>query len=274
MTQVELTAVLKLLTAAGEEILKIYESGDIGEEIKSDQSPVTKADHASSRLINRELNKLFPTIPVVDEESPIPSFSERRTWKQFFLLDPLDGTREFIRRNGEFCINLALVNRNEPVQGWIYQPVSGTGWYVEKGNGIKEFDTSLKLKDMTTGTEAVDKLRIVTTRSFFNTREEKLIQIVRDAYDAEIIGLGSSLKHIRLAGSEAGLYLKASYSAEWDTAPGQLMIEETGGAVLKFGDFRKLEYNKPDIENPHFIMVSQRFNRPDFIEFLRKTVSE
>jgi 3'(2'), 5'-bisphosphate nucleotidase len=270
----EIRAVLQLLVAAGDEILRIYSSDDIGEEAKADLSPVTKADKASSRLINDGLKRIFSGIPVVDEENPMPPYEDRQNWEKFFVLDPLDGTREFIKRNGEFCINLALIVNNLPEEGWIYHPVSGKGWYCRKGEGVKVFNDSFNLEPAPYKSTPEEQTRIVTSRSFFNSREVNLIEKARLKFNASLDYLGASLKHIALSEGEADLYIKASYSAEWDTAPGQLILEESGGAVLRFSDFCPLDYNKPDPGNPDFIMIGRKLNNSRIISLLKEIISE
>jgi len=272
MNNKNLDAVMKLLVTAGDEILKIYQSGDFEEESKADQSPVTRADKASSRIINAGLNDIFHTLPVVDEENKIPPYHVRQQWGRYFLLDPLDGTREFLKRNGEFCINLALMENNRPVYGWIYHPCSYKGWYCCPGKGIKEFDNSLNIKDLIPMMPVSGKLVALASRSFFNGREAQLIETLRTDFEVELRFLGSSLKHISLAAGEANLYLKASCSSEWDIAPGQLMVEESGGAVLRFTDLKKPEYNKPEPENPDFLMVDRKYNNAKFLDYLRKNI--
>ena len=131
MEEQQLKSIIRILVEAGKAILDVYESNNFDAEFKLDNSPVTRADRASSKIINEELKGIFPTIPILDEENEIPDYSIRKNWQHYFLVDPLDGTKEFIKQNGEFCINLALMKQNQPIVGWIYQPLAEKGWYCK-----------------------------------------------------------------------------------------------------------------------------------------------
>lgn len=262
----------RLLSEAGEAIIAIYNSGDFKAELKSDNSPVTIADKTSSKIINAGLQELYSNIPVLDEESPIPDFSIRKDWNQYFLLDPLDGTKEFIKRNGEFCINLALMENSKPVEGWIYQPLAKRGWYCKKGEGIFEFDSTQNFVRLEKYEEKENKIRIVASRSFFKPLEAEIIKEIEKHYSVEIIHQGSSLKQIAIVLNKVDLYIKSGPCSEWDTAPGQLMVEEFGGAVLKQSNFETMQYNKQNLINPHFCMFNSRLNKAPFIHFIRDTI--
>lgn len=272
MENVHLKAITGILIKAGEEILKIYQSSDFGMELKDDKSPVTKADKISSRIINQSLKKLYPKIPLLDEENPIPPYSERKNWPQFFLVDPLDGTKEFLKKNGEFCINLARIENGFPVEGWIFHPVSQIGWYSGFGNGIWEFDKFMNFSRINPAEKATEKLNLVVSRSFFNQQEMMVIELIRKRYDTELIQLGSSLKQVWLVKGKADVYLKAGSSSEWDTASGQLMVEEAKGSVFTIPDFKRMNYNKPLMGNPGFFMVTGHYNNQEFINLLRRAI--
>jgi 3'(2'), 5'-bisphosphate nucleotidase len=268
----EQISILKMLVSAGEAILEIYKSNNFDAQIKSDNTPVTLADKASSEILNRGLKKLFPEIPIIDEENSIPEFEKRKNWAQYFLIDPLDGTKEFINKNGEFCINLALIEGTKPVEGWIYRPLEKRGWYCKKGNGIFEFDTNGELQQIKNSQNTSDTIRIITSRSFFKPLEAKLIKEIEKIYPVEIIHRGSSLKQIDIILGNADMYLKAGPCSEWDTAPGQLMVEEFGGITLQQANFETVFYNKPNLLNPHFIMLNSKLNNPGFIQFLKQII--
>ncbi len=267
-----LKSVFNLLVSAGDKILEIYNSNHFRASLKADNSPVTEADKNSSRILNQGLNKLFPEIPVLDEETEIPDFETRKKWNRFFLVDPLDGTKEFIKKNGEFCINLALIQNNSPVIGWIYQPTTGVGWFCEKGAGIYEFNRNGNFEKLEHFVEESEKIRIVTSRSFFKPREEEIIDKIARKYPVEIIHKGSSIKQIAMVLGKADMYMKAGPCSEWDTAPGQLMVEEFGGAVLCHSNFEPMKYNKPVLANPFFVMLNSKLNTPDFKSFLQEQI--
>ena len=265
--------IFKLLAEAGKAIVDVYNSDNFDAELKKDNSPVTRADKASSRIINRGLNRLFPDIPVLDEETSIPEFEVRSKWKKYFLVDPLDGTKEFIKQNGEFCINLALIQGNSPVMGWIFQPLTQTGWFCKKGDGIVEFGRG-KVKRIEKPVVKRDVIRIAASRSFFKPREAELIEKIKRHYAVEILHCGSSKKQVQMVKGNADMYLKAGPCSEWDTAPGQLMVEEFGGAVLRHDTFETLRYNRKELLNPPFIMLNERLNLQGFIAFMKDIIRE
>lgn len=274
MKEHQLKSIFSILTNAGKAIVDVYNSNDFEAELKSDNSPVTRADKASSKIINEGLKTLFPSIPILDEENEIPAYSVRKEWDYYFLIDPLDGTKEFIKQNGEFCINLALMEGNSPDEGWIYQPLIERGWYCKRGEGIYEFDKTGKLTKIKIPEVASEIIKIAASRSFFKPREAELIEKMKLNYQLEIKHCGSSKKQIQIVLGNADMYLKAGPCSEWDTAPGQLMVEEFGGAVLRQDNFETMAYNKHDMINPHFVMLSAQLNTPEFITFLKKIIWE
>lgn len=257
-----------LLRKAGDAILDVYASDSYGTRHKADFSPVTKADRVSSRIINEGLSELFPSIPVIDEENTIPPYETRQHWELYFLLDPLDGTMEFIQRNGEFCINLALIFRNRPVAAWIYQPVKAQGWFCRKGAGTLNFGGTAAIRRPFAPEDG--KLRIVTSRSRSSVLGIDLMRRLGEKYDVEIVRLGSALKQVEVALGSSGLYLRGGGCSEWDTAAGQLMVEESGGIVLKWDMLTPLEYNKPVLNNPPFIMISKEWQCAEFKDFIKE----
>jgi 3'(2'), 5'-bisphosphate nucleotidase len=274
MDESKLKSILSILALAGEAILEVYESNNFNEELKSDNSPVTRADKASSKIINNGLKTLFPHIPILDEETSIPDYEVRKNWESYFLVDPLDGTKEFIKQNGEFCINLALIKGTSPAEGWIYQPLIKTGWYCKKGNGIYEFDNQGKWQKIEPSEKKPEVIRIATSRSFFKPREAELIEKIRRTFAVEIIHCGSSKKQVQMIAGNADMYMKAGPCSEWDTAPGQLMVEEFGGAVLRHDTFETLRYNRPELKNPYFVMLNSNLNTPPFLNFLKHIIQE
>jgi len=272
MFKENLKSIIKILADAGEAILEIYERDDFQMELKSDNSPVTIADRKSGEIINNGLLQLFPDIPIINEENKIAAYKERKSWTHYFLIDPLDGTKEFINRNGEFCINLALMERTKPVEAFIYQPLEKKGWFCKEGEGIVTFDDKGKIYGVEEQKEKSSKIRIVASRSFFKPREAELIQKIEETYPIEIIHRGSSLKQIDIICGNADMYMKAGPCSEWDTAPGQLMIEEFGGAVLLHSNFQPMRYNKTEMKNPYFVMLNSRLNNPKFIQFLKQII--
>lgn len=259
-----------MLALAGEEILKVYKSDNYKTSLKTDRTPVTRADKASSIVISEGLSKIFPDIPVLDEEKTIPEYFVRKNWKMFFLVDPLDGTKEFIKQNGEFCINLALIENNLPTRGWIYHPLTKRGWYCHRGEGIYEFNEEGTQTKISKPEQKQQKLKIITSRSFFKPREKELIDKIKKEYPVEIIHRGSSIKQIAIILGQADMYLKAGPCSEWDTAPGQLFVEEFGGSVIRLDNLEQMKYNKPILKNPHFVMLNEYLTKKGFFDFLQK----
>lgn len=266
---IKLRQMFKMMKEASDSVLNIYNNRSFDIKLKPDDSPVTDADKASSRIINENLKKLFPDVPVLDEEIIDPGYETRKGWNRFFMIDPLDGTREFLKRNGEFCINLALIEKNKPIEGWIFNPLEGFGWYCKRGEGIYRFDETGLMEKAQIKNASSSVIRIVTSRSFFRPLEEQLIEQMRKTMNVEIIHMGSSLKQVEVALGSAGMYLKGGPCSEWDTAPGQLMVEQSGGAVLTLDSFSPMIYNKQNLLNPHFVMLGKSFNNPSFKAFLK-----
>lgn len=263
-----------LLQEAGESILEVYESSRMEARIKLDFSPVTRADHLSSELINRGLEELFPGIPVVDEENPIPLYGERRFWNEYFLLDPLDGTREFIKRNGEFCINLAHMRGNRPVASWIYQPATRTGWSCFEEGGIEVFGSGRGEPGVIHNPEDDGRLRLITSRSHTSKRGKKFIDALGKRFPVEVIRMGSALKQVAVATGGADLYVRGSGCSEWDTAAGHLMVIRSGGLVVQWDTVQTLLYNKATLINPPFIMLSKKLHSADFLGFIKNILPE
>ena len=232
-------AVIELARKAAAEILTVYES-EFAIEHKDDRSPLTAADLASHRCIVSGLQALTPQIPVLSEESKDIDIAARREWTTLWLVDPLDGTREFIKRNGEFTVNIALIEDGVATWGVIQQPVTGALWHGGAGLGafIREGDAG----DVAihTRTPAAAPLRIAASRSH---RDERT-QAVLDALPvSEVVGCGSSLKFCRIADGGIDLYPRFGPTSEWDTAAGQAILEAAGGAVLA-PDGRPFRYNQ------------------------------
>lgn len=274
MEQQQLKSIFSILTNAGKAIMEVYESNDFNAELKSDNSPVTRADKASSKIINQGLSELFSHIPILDEENEIPDFEIREKWDYYFLVDPLDGTKEFIKQNGEFCINLALMKGTDPEEGWIYQPLLERGWYCKRGHGIYAFDKEGETVEILANRQELKSIRIATSRSFFKPREADLIEKIKKSYAVDIIHCGSSKKQVQMILGNADMYLKAGPCSEWDTAPGQLMVEEFGGIVFRQDTFETMRYNKEDLINPHFVMLNANLNNEAFIDFLKQIIRE
>ena len=244
------TACIELARAAGAAILEVY-AQDFAVEHKDDASPLTQADLASHRIIVDGLRALAPDIPVLSEEDADIPWSVRRGWNRHWLVDPLDGTREFVKKNGEFTVNIALVEDGVPVLGVVYAPVFDYLLHAGRGAGafLREGGQDIALM---TRRPATAPLRVAASRSHLDERTAAALQRMGET---ERHGLGSSLKFCRIAEGRIDVYPRFGPTSEWDTAAAQCVLEAAGGAVLRL-DGSPLDYNrKQDILNPHFIAL-------------------
>jgi 3'(2'), 5'-bisphosphate nucleotidase len=250
-----LEQVCEIAQKAGAAIMEVY-SGEIAIEIKTDRSPLTAADKASHAVIVAGLRELTPDIPVLSEEGKDIPYEERNTWERFWLVDPLDGTKEFIKRNGEFTVNIALIEGQEPVLGVIYVPVTDRLYWGVKGQGAwcrergrETVPIRVRRPDPVAG------LTVVMSRSH---PSPELEDFLKDIEVAEALSVGSSLKLCAVAEGKADLYPRLGPTMEWDTAAGQAIVESAGGVVERFPGTEPLRYNKPVLLNPHFLVKANR----------------
>lgn len=238
--------VIALAEAAGRAIMAVY-AAEFAVESKDDRSPLTDADLASHRLLVAGLEALTPDIPVLSEESAALDPAVRRSWPRLWLVDPLDGTREFVKKNGEFCVCIALVERGTPVLGVVHSPVSGVTWSAAAGEGAWRREAGaddVALGAQQPSREAQDGvgLRVAASRSHLDARTAALLERLPRP---ERVTMGSALKFGLLAEGRLDLYPRFGPTFEWDTAAGQCLVEAVGGAVLDL-DGRPLRYNQRD----------------------------
>lgn len=253
--------------AGGKEICSVY-SGSFSVEIKPDASPVTLADKNSNEKILRILET--SGIPILSEESEHLPYNERKDWETFWLVDPLDGTKQFIKRNDEFTVNIALVDKAlGPVMGILYLPVSGKLYFSEYRQGaymlgsVEGYDIPSILKDATQLTDAESKpLTIAVNRSSGSSAQmDAFMQRVTEKHgeDPQLITAGSALKFGWLAEGRALYYPRFRPSMEWDTAAGHAIVKETGFTVIDADSRKELKYNKPSLLNPSFIACKEEY---------------
>ncbi len=254
--------VIVIAEKAGETILDIYFSGDeINVEQKQDCTPLTQADIAAHDVIVRELKKLTPDIPILSEEEADIPFAERQTWNRYWLVDPLDGTREFIKRNGEFTVNIALIENNYPVLGVIYVPVSRVCYYATRDGGAFKRNLGKPARRIHVKPVDDDCILIAGSRSH---RDRSLDEFLSKIGPHQIISMGSSLKSCLVAEGKVDIYPRLGPTSEWDTAAAQCIVEEAGGRLTSL-DLQRLKYNAKDsLLNPHFIVFGD-----DSIEWRR-----
>ncbi|NND54950.1 MAG: 3'(2'),5'-bisphosphate nucleotidase CysQ [Gammaproteobacteria bacterium] len=247
--------VIAIADRASDAILDIYNSDDFGVELKGDDSPLTKADQASHNLIVAALAELTPDIPILSEESKAVAWEERSQWPEYWLIDPLDGTKEFIKRNGEFTVNIALIQGNAAVLGVVHVPVQQRCFYGYRDGGAFEKQADGNVRGIQVTAPAETPVRVVGSRSH---RGELLDAYLAKLGEHEMVPMGSSLKLCLVALGEADVYPRLGLTSEWDTAAAQAVVECAGGRVVQT-DGTSLLYNaKEDILNPHFIVYGDQ----------------
>jgi 3'(2'), 5'-bisphosphate nucleotidase len=235
---------------ACKEILDVYNSGDFQAEVKGDNSPLTVAD---KRAHHRIADLLKPTnLPLLSEEGRQIPFEERKGWEYFWMVDPLDGTKEFLKRNGEFTVNIALIHKNKPVLGVVAVPATGEVFYGAVGVGafLKHNGKEIKLADKKTVDLKASGLRVVASRSHMNEDTETFINNLKDP---SLVSSGSSLKFMLLINGKADVYPRYAPTMEWDTAAAHAVVNSAGVKVLQADRQEELEYNKENLLNPYFI---------------------
>lgn len=256
--KIAITAALE----AGKVVLEIYRLGDFDVELKEDDSPLTKADIASNDVIMSYL--ITSNIPVLSEEGKSIPYHSRKDWKQLWIVDPIDGTKEFVKRNGEFTVNIALIEKQKPVLGVIFVPVSGELYFSAKEIGsfkvlvnLEDFDVDALLntgKRLPLNRE--DKtFTIVASRSHMSAETETYLNDMRQKYDeVKLISKGSSLKLCMVAEGQADCYPRFAPTMEWDTAAGQAICEYAGFKVIDLNTKKPMLYNREALLNASFLV--------------------
>lgn len=257
-----LNAVNEIAIAAGAEILQVYNSAEgFAVSQKQDSSPITDADRRAHSLIRDSLQKLTPEIPLLSEESDAEEIAERRSWSRFWLIDPLDGTKEFVDRNGEFTVNIALVEDGHAVAGVVHVPVSGVSYFGGLGVGAwKREGADVSSEARAIGCRAVDpdgEICIVSSRRHRGAALEALVARIEARFSAvRFLSMGSSLKMCLLAEGSADIYPRLAPTSEWDTAAAHGILCAAGGEIVDL-QFEPLRYNrKADLLNPWFIALA------------------
>ena len=260
---------IKAAIFAGAEILDVYNTSDFQVETKSDNSPLTIADKRAHNKIVDHLEVL--DIPIMSEEGEIAEYSERKNWNLYWCIDPLDGTKEFIKRNGEFTVNIALMNQNTPVGGVIYVPVTKELYFSENSIGafkinsideqyIADIDILIKQASKLPITNQDKVFTIVASRSHLSKETQNFINNMQTRFgNVETISKGSSLKLCMVAEGKADIYPRFAPTMEWDTAAGTAIALGAGFKVTKADGVSPLDYNKADLLNPWFIVMPEGF---------------
>jgi len=249
---IQINDLIDICRNAGKKILEIYEKTEFVIEYKSDNSPLTLADKKSHECICDSLKILYPDIPILSEEGSKTPYQERKNWNSFWLIDPIDGTKEFIKKNGEFTVNIALIDNKEPVLGIVYAPVLDKYWYGTK-EGSFVIDNG-KTKTITVNKEFNNEIKVVASRS----HSSPLLKNFLESFNTyKLVIMGSSIKICLVAEGKADIYPRLAPTMEWDTAAAHAVLKFAGGSLIDLNTQTEMTYNRENLKNSHFIANSR-----------------
>lgn len=255
LEQISIDEIIRITREAGDAIMEIYSTDDFAVVDKSDNSPLTKADKASNEVINRELKAKYPQIPIISEENKEVLYEERKDWDWFWLVDPLDGTKEFIKKNGEFTVNIALVHNGRPVAGVVGVPARNHIYYAVEGKGAHKIDENGDSHVLKVNEPAEDRIALIGSRSHPSAEFDAFLKEMEEKYSTvDFVPAGSSLKFCLVAEGKADCYPRLGPTMEWDTGAGHAVVLEAGANVRVFNEDVDLRYNKENLLNPFFIV--------------------
>ena len=249
LEQININDIEKIAKDAGKVIMEIY-SRDFQIDYKDDKSPLTEADTKSNEIICDALQKLYSSIPIMSEENKEVDYEERKNWEYYWCIDPIDGTKEFIKKNDEFTINIALIHKNTPVLGIVYAPAIEKMYVAKQGEGAFLNGQRLPLQTNNTPDE---KLYVVASKSHLSDETQEFIDNL-DAKEIEQVSKGSSLKLCMVATGEADIYPRLAPTMEWDTAAADAVVRESGKMTYQFESNEPMVYNKENLLNPWFVV--------------------
>ncbi len=256
----QLQLIVAIAIAAGAEILDVYAS-EFKVEIKGDGSPLTEADRRAHELILRQLHQLAPDIPLLSEESDAAAFAARRGWTRYWLVDPLDGTKGFVKRNDQFTVNIALIEEGRAVLGVVHAPVSRVSYYADhSASPVLAWRVGVDGRERAIRVKKFDRQKVILMASRSHVAaavEAYRARLAAVADQVEVIGMGSSLKICMVAEGLADIYPRFGPTSEWDTAAAHCVLEAAGGGVTTLGG-APLQYNKENILNPWFLASGDR----------------
>lgn len=253
---IDIEQVKRIARAAGAAILEVYGT-EFAVDVKSDDSPLTDADRRSNAVILAGLAEMAPDVPVISEETQTLPYEQRRSWEEFWLVDPLDGTKEFVKRNGEFTVNIALVRGTVPVAGVVYQPVGDHLYWAVEGQGAWKSSAGAQAVRLQSGPHysELDEVVVVASRSHLtNEVREFVASLEGEGKRVEFRSAGSSLKLCLVAEGVADVYPRLGPTMEWDTAAAHAVALEAGRRVVEHGAGEALRYNKENLLNPYFVV--------------------
>lgn len=254
--RINIEEINRIAREAGKAVLEVYGT-EFSVDVKEDKSPLTEADRCSNAVIVSSLEKQYPEIPIISEETRAVTYPERKDWEYFWLVDPLDGTKEFIKRNGEFTVNIALVRGRTPVMGVVFQPVGDHLYYAVEGQGAWKSSGGAAAQRLSGGAHfsVKSQVTVVASRSHLTDEVRQFVSdLEAQGKKVEFISAGSSLKLCLVAEGTADVYPRLGPTMEWDTAAAHAVAIESGRRVLEHGTNRELLYNKENLLNPFFIV--------------------
>lgn len=252
LDKIDIQDIKKIALKAGDEIMKIYKS-EFKVEYKDDNSPLTQADIKANEIICSSLKKLYPHIPMLSEENKEVEYEQRKDWEYYWCIDPIDGTKEFIKKNGEFTVNIALIHKDTPVLGVVYAPAIDEMYKAKKGEGA--FKNNQKLPIYINNTPK-EKLVVVSSKLHLSQETQEFIDAL-DSKEIEQVSKGSSLKLVMVAEGVADIYPRLAPTMEWDTAAADVVVRESGKITCQFENNKALLYNKENLLNPFFIVKNK-----------------
>ena len=253
LNQINIENIVAIARQAGDIIMDIYKK-DFVVEYKGDNSPLTEADTAANKVICEALIELYPSIPILSEENKVIPYSERKEWEYFWLIDPIDGTKEFIKKNGEFTVNIALIHKDTPVLGVVYAPALGDMYKAKKGGGAFKNGRKLPLE---VNKSPEKSLRVVASKSHLSEETQEFInEVATKTESIEQVSKGSSLKLVMVAEGLADIYPRLAPTMEWDTGAADAIVRESGKITYQFENNQPLIYNKKNLLNPWFVVNS------------------
>jgi len=247
--KIRLDDIVAIAKEAGEAIMQIYRR-DFNIEYKDDKSPLTEADLKANEIICNSLVKLYPDIPIMSEENKQTDYAIRKDWDAYWCIDPIDGTKEFIKKNDEFTVNIALIEKNKPVLGVVYAPAIKELYKAKEGKGAFKNGERLPLK---TNENPKERLFVVASKSHLSKETQEFIDKL-DTKEIEQVSRGSSLKLCMVASGEADIYPRLAPTMEWDTAAADAVVREAGKMSYQFENNQPMVYNKEDLLNPWFVV--------------------
>ena len=250
--EIDVNKIIDVAKMAGNKILEIYNEESFDHQLKADNSPLTEADIASHNLITQQLKTITPKIPILSEESSSILWQERKQWECYWLIDPLDGTKEFIKKNGEFTVNIALIYKHEPILGVVHAPVLNETWVGEKGKISKKIEKGIARTIRVKQHKPGEVYKVVGSRSHAG---DSLNEFLKELEKYELVSMGSSIKFCLVAEGKAHIYPRFGLTSEWDTAAAHAVVNSAGGEVINNETKMPLKYNTKDsLLNPYFIV--------------------